>query len=462
MSYEIGFKGTGTTQAGASRMEPVTVSATNPLPVTTSLGGLPGAAYASPNGTSVMTDTTLGSLFSDDFGGNAVDTVNNWDVIDGGLGANANLGRGVLTQAAIGSGITGMTDVVSASGLAVTLGIVQGAERWYLSKQVFAGKEDILAVLSMTAHSLNSSLFIGLVEVDPTTWVPLLNPNFVGDANNSMEFTNRGGAEFMGVALNTSYHAEAVGDSSSAKASGVTGVANVMTITQEYLIEIDSRDVIVSSAAIDNITAKAANASRVSSQCPNDKRLYKLLMRFRNVGVPAANVVTVNRILVADNYEMRVQISSGEGDTIANKAIPVNAQLLANAAGNPPVVGSIVLSPDNSRGAALTLKGQCAANTTGILFTSANTILGGYLYNRAAYDVFVKVYNKATAPTVGTDTPIQTWCVKTGASLNVAGVVPAYGLRGNLGIGIGITKAYADGDTTSPVAADLDYNFIGV
>jgi hypothetical protein len=311
------------------------------------------AAYLSGNGKLVSTETSLDSLFSDDFGGNTVD-LTRWDVLDGGLAANANLGFGVFTQAKIGSGIIGMTDSVATSGLTVNMGTTLGAERWYLSKQSFAGKEDVLILLSKSISDVNNSIFIGLVEVDPTTFVPLLNPNFTADGNGSFEFTNRGGCEFGLSATTTAYRAEAIGDSSSAKAAGVIGVAAAWTTTQEVLIEIDSRDITVSTATIDVVTAKAAGGSRVSSQCPNDKKLYKLIMRFKNVGTPAATSVVIQRVLVVDNYEQRVQISSGEGDQIQSKGVPVNVAGIGlvspNFQGAAADNGNVLINPVQTGG----------------------------------------------------------------------------------------------------------------
>ncbi len=409
-----------------------------------------GNSYASPNGKNILTGTTLDSLFSDDFGGSAINAAN-WDVLDGGLGANANLGFGALVQAAIGSGITGMTDAVAASGLTVSMGTISGAERWYLSKQAFAGKEDILVLLSKSQALAANSIFIGLCEVDPVTLVPLLNPNFAG------EFTNRGGCEFGLTAITTTFVAEAIGDSSAAKASGNAGVSTVTTAAaQEYLIEIDSRDIIVSNAAVDSTAAKAAGASRVSTQCPNDKKLYKLVMRFRNVAAPGSNTnVVIQRVLVVDNYEQRVQVSSGEGDQIGAKSIGVNVVTL------PTPVQMYLMPQSGAGGANLTHKLTAAASTNATSVSgSPRTVTGGYLRNRAAYEVFFKFYNKATAPTVGTDTPVLTIGIPASGLVGVADVVGAAGLHLTTGLAYAITKLEADNDTTVLVAGDASVNLI--
>lgn len=407
--------------------------------------------FASPNSKYIPMATTLDSLLSDDFGGNAVD-LTKWDIIDGGLAANTDLGLGQLVQGAIGSGVVGITDSVSASALSVAMGIVSGAERWYLSKQTFAGKEDIQVVLSKSQANVLNSIFIGLVEIDPKTLVPILNPNLAN------EFTNRGGCQFGLSATTTAYHAEAIGDSSPAIASGAIGVATAWSTTQEALIEIDARDIIVSTQLVDSVAAKVSGASRVSTQVPNDKKLYKLVMLFKNTGVPTATTVVIQRILVVNNYEHRVQISSGEGDQIGGKAIAAN---IVGSAGSGVLFGAN-LQPSASFGAATfhKLTSGASTNATSVKATAGN-VSGGFLRNRhATLERFFKFYNKATAPTVGTDVPILTIGLPPGASVGIADIVGAYGIRLATGIAYAITGAYADADTTVIVAGDVDVNLI--
>lgn len=400
------------------------------------------SSYLSPNGKLVGTKTTLDSLFSDDFGGSAVDTTK-WDVIDGGLDANQDLGYGTLTQGAIGTLTTGITDAVANSQLTVSMGTTLNAERWYLSKQVFAGKEDIMVVLSRSQAITANSVFIGLCEVDPVTFVPLLNLNLAG------EFTNRGGCEFAQTTTTTAYQAEAIGDSSPAKATGTVGVATALTTTQEFLMEIDSRDITVSSGTVNSVAAKAAGASRVSTQCPNDQKLYKLIMRFKNVGTPATDTdIVIQRILVVDNYEQRVQISTAEGDSIAVKALAVNVL-------NTP---TFTPTPSANFGAGSTHHLISAANTnaTSIKTTAAN-VNEAIFSNNGASVAYVKIYNKASAPTVGTDTPVATVLVPSNGTVGMA--FGNFGLRLTAGLAIAITGGMAVSDTTAVAAAQVSSHF---
>lgn len=74
------------------------------------------------------------------------------------------------------------------------------------------------------------------------------------------------------------------------------------------------------------------------------------------------------------------------------------------------------------------------------------------LFNTAAYDVFVKFYNKATAPIAGTDTPVWTIPIKAGTGFSKEFVL---GKSFPVGIGYAITKLLADSDTTVVAVNDV-------
>lgn len=63
--------------------------------------------------------------------------------------------------------------------------------------------------------------------------------------------------------------------------------------------------------------------------------------------------------------------------------------------------------------------------------------------------IYLKIYNKATAPTVGTDTPVMTIPIPT---LQTIEPVWAGGIDFSAGIGVGATTGVADNDTTGPGA----------
>ena len=96
-----------------------------------------------------------------------------------------------------------------------------------------------------------------------------------------------------------------------------------MTTTFETRMEFHAEDIIAQTCTIDAVSG-LVNATRISTQCPNDGKPYKLLLRFRNVSGPASNTnVVIQRIVLVDGQEMRVEVASGRGDATAQKALSV-------------------------------------------------------------------------------------------------------------------------------------------
>lgn len=95
---------------------------------------------------------------------------------------------------------------------------------------------------------------------------------------------------------------------------------------------------------------------------------------------------------------------------------------------------------------------------TGQLIKGTAGAVGGYFISNVAASVrFVKFYNKATAPTVGTDVPVLTLCIP---ATSAANVWLGPGINFTLGIGIGATQLVADNDATAPAANDVVVNIL--
>lgn len=100
-----------------------------------------------------------------------------------------------------------------------------------------------------------------------------------------------------------------------------------------------------------------------------------------------------------------------------------------------------------------------AATTNGaLILTGTSGLSAFYATNEGASVAYVKLYNKATAPTVGTDVPEMTIPVPAAAS-GVPGVatIPMgfHGFRFALGLGIAITRNAAHTDTTAVGASEV-------
>ena len=97
------------------------------------------------------------------------------------------------------------------------------------------------------------------------------------------------------------------------------------------------------------------------------------------------------------------------------------------------------------------LIGAATTNATSVK-ASAGQVYGAYVSNVNASPVFLKLYNKASAPTVGTDTPVMTLLIPGNAS-GVAGAFEfSMGIAFATGIAFAITGLVADADTTAVAA----------
>lgn len=95
---------------------------------------------------------------------------------------------------------------------------------------------------------------------------------------------------------------------------------------------------------------------------------------------------------------------------------------------------------------------------------SAGQVYSGQVFNNGAVIAYLKLYNKATAPTCGTDTPVKVIQIPASAASSGSGAVfqIPVGSAFSLGIGICVVTGIADNDNTSVAATtyvvDLDYN----
>ncbi len=109
---------------------------------------------------------------------------------------------------------------------------------------------------------------------------------------------------------------------------------------------------------------------------------------------------------------------------------------------------------------------KSAATTNATLVFGGPCRLRSFVFcNNAIYPVFVKFYDKATAPTVGTDTPVFKITVPAGASANLPGANISFDgapIPFANGLGYAITTAIADSDATAVAADDLNGTLVWV
>lgn len=116
------------------------------------------------------------------------------------------------------------------------------------------------------------------------------------------------------------------------------------------------------------------------------------------------------------------------------------------------LIGLVTPAPATAGGPTVTrIKSAATTNATSVK-ASAGQVYGWYLYNNTASAKFFKVYNKASAPTVGTDTPAFTVPIPANGGTNIEF---SMGVPLGTGIAYAITGAITDADTTATAADDV-------
>lgn len=117
-------------------------------------------------------------------------------------------------------------------------------------------------------------------------------------------------------------------------------------------------------------------------------------------------------------------------------------------------VAATSLNASASYGAGLFNNLISTATTNSLLIKTGATNLNDLTAsNNGAGVAYVKLYNKASAPTVGTDVPIKVIMIPAGGTIQVG--FGTYGLRTPLGAGVAITGGIANTDTTAVAASQV-------
>ena len=164
----------------------------------------------------------------------------------------------------------------------------------------------------------------------------------------------------------------------------------------------------------------------------------------------------ISYVRVVDFDRLRVEgLARPSGD--ASTALPVvlngGQSFTLNSGTN--LAGDIALQLRSTGGQLLIARLlSAAANTNSTLVkSSAGKLFSITGYNAATSVRYLKLYNKASAPTVGTDTPVATIALAPSAAFHINWA--DIGLTFATGIGFGLTTGSADADTGAPTAGDI-------
>ena len=156
--------------------------------------------------------------------------------------------------------------------------------------------------------------------------------------------------------------------------------------------------------------------------------------------------------IVVEEWSETKTIIDGAGTQRLDRALPVRILAIDGA----PAVTANEGTPN--AGTAYALVSAATTNAASVKATAGN-LFELSLFNVTAATVYLKLYNKASAPTVGTDVPIMTIPVADGAVWSAE--FGRIGKRFSTGIALAITGAAAATDTTAIAAgAQLSATYV--
>lgn len=351
--------------------------------------------------------------FRDSFVGVAINT-DNWEV-SLGTGSTNTVGSGTLTMAS---------------------GTTINADSYLLSKERFTVPFKLSFNLTLSQRIANQTFYVEAVSIDTITGIP--------DGKNAIGFV------FDGTTAATAKYRVQNGGMTALDASNSFPTTAGGSF---YELEPFVDEAWFHGGTMDS-TAGRTNSYRRHQQICDPNSIYKIRLRWLNGGTAPAT--TTNAILqyvaCSDYAELTAEITAGRGQTAAGQGIGVNITS-AIPAGSSTIgtvnMGTLPSPTPYALTSAATTNAVSVKATAGNLYTIA-------VDNVSASVRYLKLYNKATAPTVGTDVPVLTIPIPATSSqvLNLG----ALGKRFSTGIAIAITGAMVYTDTTTIAAGDVHLN----
>lgn len=159
------------------------------------------------------------------------------------------------------------------------------------------------------------------------------------------------------------------------------------------------------------------------------------------VGISGVQQVRVTALsAVTGTATLSLRAVDGNAQVALDAAIPAGS----NAIGAVTITGSATVTPTTGTPYALT---TAATTNAAVVKASAGSLFEVAITNTTAAAIVVKLYNKATAPTVGTDVPLLAVPVAVGSVATIG--FPEIGKRFSAGIAIATTAAIATTDVAA-------------
>lgn len=334
---------------------------------------------------------------------------------------------------------TGMV-VTSASGnLTVTTGTTANQTTTITSKQMFTVPFKTSFGFKISQKIANQEFYVEIVACDPVTGV--------------VDETAVAAWRVSGTDSVTATIARYEVRNGGATRLQSANVSSLPTQTADSIFEIvlESDEVWFHARAMDATTGRTSSNAR-QSVVPSPSRTYKLRYRIVNGSTaPASTTTFTSAFIVGVDYtEIQAEVTGSSGSAAAGQALPV---AVTSAPTTAVTLTSTAIAALATVVGTTPSKILSAASTNATLIKgSAGRVYGYQLANTTAAWKFVRLYNKATAPVPGTDTPVMVIAVPPNGTTEVEMTVPASFATG---IGYSITGASPDLDATAVAVGDV-------
>lgn len=330
---------------------------------------------------------------------------------------------------------------VAGGTLVIATGVNANDETLLTSKAMFTIPCRFQVGLALSQRIVNQEFRVEFVSCDPATGV--VYP--VGDVNyHQMGWMLDGATTTQGK-----YEVTNSGILLQSVASTITSPAALITF--EGIAESDACR--FAQRVLDTIGSSKVNSFRRDQNLPDPNLTYKLRIRFKNTGVPASSTnMTLAYALVNDYNELLTEVIGGQGNNESGTSIPVTVNNTTAVTSNATAMQAPSTS-NTTTPAGNNLKVLSAATTNATSTkTTAGKLMSVLVGNNGAGWAYLKFYNKASAPTVGTDTPTEIIPIPPGQTVHF---LPIVAIQFSTGIAWAITGGSADADTTAVAAGQV-------
>ena len=319
---------------------------------------------------------------------------------------------------------------------------------------------DLRYQISASQRIANNHLIIGFVQVDDAG--AIVTDTTFSTADEALNARNAVYHKHDGTVATTAQLRVRAGGSALdtlANAFG-TGFTTVATGTGPNFIAATNfgimleRDRISARSWGQNLLTNTGGQFAYDRLLVNPNRSYKLAIIVENVAAPATSTdwrLHLINILDATRFDVAPR-SAGTSDLA--KAFPVQGTVVIGSG----TVTTVTTAGTPAVPATPYFVNSTASTNGALILTGTSGLQAFYATNTGAAAAFVKLYNKATAPTVGTDVPEMVIPVPAavGGVPGIAEITPGFnGHRFALGLGIAITGGAADADTTAVAAGQV-------